>query len=88
MEQNIQTQIDDINRKLDVIVEEIELQRANRREMEDLKDDLMRIGKDVYDTAVVELEEMHDQLSSQDVIHLGKKLLRNVNNLTSTFEQL
>ena len=89
MEQNdLQKQIDEINRKLDIIVGEIELQSRHRREMDDLKDDLTRVGKDVYDTAVLELEEVSDGIDTGDMLHLGKKLLRNVKNITKTFEQL
>jgi uncharacterized protein YjgD (DUF1641 family) len=83
-----QTQIDKINQKLDIILEEIELQKKHRREMQDLKEDLFRVGKDVYETAVNELEEVHDHIKTGDIIHLGKKLLRNVNNLNRTFDQL
>jgi uncharacterized protein YjgD (DUF1641 family) len=83
-----QTQIDEINSKLDIILEEIELQKKHRREMEDLKQDLFRVGKDVYETAVVELEEVHDHIKTGDIVHLGKKLLRNVNNLNRAFDQL
>ena len=35
-----QNQIAEINRKIDIILEEIELQKQHRRMMEDLKDDL------------------------------------------------
>ncbi len=84
----LQSQIDAINRKLDVILGEIELQQRHRREMDDLKDDLMRVGKDLYKTAVDELEEVHDHLTSGDLLYLGKKLLRNVRTLTSMLEQL
>jgi uncharacterized protein YjgD (DUF1641 family) len=56
--------------------------------MEDLKDDLMRVGKDVYDSALIEFEEVHDQLKTGDIFYLFKKLLRNINNITKTFEQL
>lgn len=87
-EKNIQTQINQINEKLDIILEEIELQRRNRREMEDLKDDLMRVGTDLYKTAVDELEEISDSFSSEDLLHLGKKLLRNVNTINKAVEQL
>jgi hypothetical protein len=87
-EQNIQSQIDSINKKLDIILAEIELQSRHRREMEDLKDDLMRVGKDVYDSALIEFEEVHDQLKTGDIFYLFKKLLRNINNITKTFEQL
>lgn len=87
-DQTIQQQINDINTKLDIILEEIELHRRHRREMEDLKDDLMRVGKDVYQTAIVELDDVHDYLKTGDVMYLGKKLLRTVNTLTATIEQL
>lgn len=81
-------QIEEINRKLDLILEEIELQRRHRREMEELKEDLFRVGKDLYNTAVEELEEVHDHFQTGDILHLGKKLLRNVNNLNKAFDQL
>ncbi len=87
-EQNIYKQIDEINRKLDTVLEEIELQRKHRREMEDLKHDLLRVGKDLYNAAVEELEEVHDSIQTGDIIYLGKKLLRNINNITKTFEML
>jgi len=83
-----QNQIDEINYKLNIILEEIELQREHRRMMEDLKDDLYRVGKDLYETAIVELEEVHDHLNTGDILHLGKKLLRNVNTLSKAFDQM
>ena len=85
---SIKEQIDEINLKLNIILEEIELQRQHRRMMEDLKDDFYRVGKDLYETAIVELEEIHDQLQTGDIFHLVKKLLRNVNNISKTFDQL
>lgn len=84
----LQTQIDAINEKLDFIISEIELQRRHRREMDDLKDDLMRVGNDLYQSAVVELEEVHDSLQTGDVLYLTKKLLRNIRTITHTVEQL
>ncbi|MCL4549940.1 MAG: DUF1641 domain-containing protein, partial [Bacteroidetes bacterium] len=87
-EKTTQNQIDAINSKLDLILEEIQLQRKHRREMEDLKDDLMRVGKDFYDTAVVELEAVHDHVNTKDILHLGKYLLRNVNTINRSIEQL
>ena len=87
-EQQMQQQIDGLNRKLDVILEEIEHQRRHRREMENLKDDLMRVGHDLYKTTVEELEAIHDEVNTGDMAHLAKKMLRNVNNLTAAFEQL
>ena len=89
MEENqLQSQIDEINRKLDIIVEEIELQKRHRREMDDLKDDLIRVGKDVYDSTILELEEVSDSIKTGDILHLFKKILRNINNIRNTFERL
>lgn len=84
----VQNQIDQINNKLDIILEEIELQRRYRREMEDLKDDLMRVGKDLYISTVEELEQVSDHVNTKDIIHLGKKLLRNVTTISKSLEQL
>lgn len=87
-DKNIQTQLDEINKKLDFILSEINLQRKHRQEMEDLKNDLMRVAKDVYLTSLDELEQVHDYLKTGDILHLFKKLLRNINNLTKLFDQL
>lgn len=83
-----QAQINELNAKLDIILEEIELQKRHRREMEDLKDDLMRVGKDVYETAVVELDQIHDHVNSRDILHLGKYMLRNINTINKVIQQL
>ena len=87
-EKNMQLQIDLLNKKLDVILEEIEHQRKHRQEMEDLKDDLMRVTTGVYKSAITELEEIHDHTTGEDIYYLGKKLLRNINTLTQTFDLL
>jgi len=84
----LQNQIDDINRKLDVIITEIESQKRYRREIEDLRDDLMRLGNDVFHSAINELEEFTYSLEISDVLLLGKQLLRNVNNIKTAFEQM
>lgn len=82
----VQQQIDSIDQKLDIILEEIELQRRHRRAMEDLRDDLTRVGKDLYQSAVVELEQVHDYIQTGDLLYLFKKLLRNIKNITKMFE--
>lgn len=88
MEKSIQEQIDKINKKLDIILEEIELQKKHRREFEDLKDDLMRVGKDLYNTAVEELDQIHDHVSTRDILYFGKYMLRNVNTISKVVQQL
>jgi len=86
--EDLERQVNEINSKLDIILNEIEHQRRHREEMEDLKEDLMRVGKDVFQNAVIELEEVHDSMKTGDVVHLGKRVLRNIGTIEKTFEQL
>ena len=85
---NLQNQIDVINKKLDTILDEMEHQKRRRREMEDLKEDLMRVGKDLYDTSIIELEEVSDYLDTKDILYLVKYVLRNVKIITRSIQQL
>lgn len=85
---NIQNQVEELNRKIDLILEEIEFQKRHRREMEDLKDDMMRIVKDLYGTAVEELDQISDSVNTRDILHFGKYMLRNINTISSVVQQL
>jgi uncharacterized protein YjgD (DUF1641 family) len=87
-DRDLGSRMDAIERKLDVLLEEISHQRAHRHEMEDLKEDAMRVGKDLFQTAVRELDGMHDQFRTVELIHLGKKLMRNVDTITGVVGQL
>ena len=57
-ELQIQEQLDAIHGKLDTVIAEISLQQRHRREMDDLKDDLLRVGKDLYKTVLVDMDEL------------------------------
>jgi len=85
---DLQGQIDSLNRKLDFIVEELVHQKRHRLEMQDLKEDLTLVTKDLYQTTVCELEEISEHVKPGDLVYLLKKLLRNANNLAGAFDQL
>ena len=87
-ENNLQVQINEISKKLDLVIEEIELQKRLRKEKDMMKEDLMRVAKNIYEAGIEELEDVHDHIKTGDMWFLFKKLLRNVNNITKTFEQL
>lgn len=55
-DQNIQTQINEINRKLDIVLEEVYSQKQARQTVEDLVTDLSLIGTDMFKASVVELD--------------------------------
>jgi uncharacterized protein YjgD (DUF1641 family) len=81
-------QVEEINQKLDLLTGYIYEQQRRQREFQELKEDLMTIGKDVFQTAVEELEEVSPYFESRDLIFLLKKLLRNTRNLTKAINQL
>lgn len=86
--ENIQEQINEINRKLDIVLEEVMAQRQTRLSIEDLTSDLTIIGKDVFKSTVVELENAGVELDGEAVKLLMLKLVRNVDTITEMFEML
>jgi len=86
--ENIQDQINEINRKLDIVLEEVMAQRQTRLSIEDLTSDLTIIGKDVFKSTVVELENAGVELDGEAVKLLMLKLVRNVDTITEMFEML
>ena len=56
----VQEQMDPLNRKLDFMVEELEHQRRHRLEMQDFKEDLTLVAKDVCHAAVAEFEDVSE----------------------------
>ena len=57
-------------------------------ELEELKDDLSVIMKDVMDSAIIELDDVAPFLQSGDLMALIKKLLRSTNHITLLLEKL
>jgi uncharacterized protein YjgD (DUF1641 family) len=80
--------LDALDRKLDLVLAEVDEVRRIRREVEELKDDLARVGKDVFRTAVAEMEEVAPFVGTGDLSALFKRLVRNVNNLNGLLVQL
>lgn len=77
---NIQEQMDQLNQKLDLILEHVNQQRLKSEAVEDLIADVSIIGKDVYDTTVAELETQAVELDPEELKTLGVRLLKNVHN--------
>lgn len=87
-EQNIQQQIDDINKKLDIILEEVFSQKQNRESMNDLMDDLSIVGKDAFKNTVIELDKAGVELDSEALKGTGIRLIRNIDNLNEFLDTL
>jgi uncharacterized protein YjgD (DUF1641 family) len=80
--------LDAIEAKLDRITDFIEAERRHRRDMQELKDDLAMIGKDLFQAAVVELDEVAGHFDTNDLLRLVKKLLRNTRHLNRMLDQM
>ncbi len=85
---HIEHQIDEINRKLDSITSYMQQQERRRREWDELKTDLTYIGKDIFQSAVQELDEVAYTFDTTDLLYLLKKLLRNTRNFSALLDQV
>ncbi|MEN8226393.1 MAG: DUF1641 domain-containing protein [Bacteroidota bacterium] len=86
MEKNIQTQIDTLNDKVDLILEHVNQQRLKSHAVDDLIADLSIVGKDMYDSAVTELDNRSIEVDPEDVKMIVLKLLRNVKNINGVLD--
>ncbi len=87
-EKNMQEQIDAINRKLDLVLEEIQIQREVRTNLSDLSSDLYIVGKDMFGSAVSELDNAGVEIDGEAVKVLMLKIVRNVGTLNELFDML
>jgi uncharacterized protein YjgD (DUF1641 family) len=85
---HLEQQISQINQRLDFITQYLQEQHRRQREWDELKEDLTAVGKDVFQTAVQELDEISYHFDTADLLYLLKKLLRNTRNLTKMMDQV
>ncbi len=85
-DKNIQTQIDEINQKLDLVLHYVNEQRLKSERMEDLVTDVSIIGKDLFDTTVYELDNQGIELDVEEIKVLAFKLIKNAGNFTRVLE--
>lgn len=80
--------LDALDRKLDRVLEEVEEVRRFRREIDELKEDLTRVGREVMSSTITELEDVAPFVRTGDFADLAKRLVRNTNSLTELLVQL
>jgi uncharacterized protein YjgD (DUF1641 family) len=84
----IQEQINEINRKLDLLIDEVTIQRQNREAVNDLIDDVAVIGKDVFKNMVIQLDDAGIELDREALGSLVMKLIRNIGSMGTVLETL
>lgn len=87
-DKNIQSQIDALDKKLDLILGYVHQQKLNSAVVEDLVSDLGIIGKDVYDTTVDELDKRQVEIDPAEVTDLAITFLRNIGNIKKVMDLL
>lgn len=88
MENNLQQQIDELNSKMDMVLELLKKQQERSEVVEDLVEDLAIVGKDAFQTAVDELAIQNIKIDGEDVKYLVFKLLRNVKTFGELMDML
>lgn len=88
MDNSIQIQINELNQKMDVLLEYVKKQRADSEVIEDLIADATIIGKDVYDSTVEELENRAIEIHPAELTDLGVNFLRNIKNFNLMLETM
>jgi uncharacterized protein YjgD (DUF1641 family) len=83
-EKNIQDQINEINYKLDRVLEFVEHQHGKREEFDDLVEDLSIVAKDAFSSTVTALDKAGIELDTASLESLIIKLIRNA----GTFNEL
>lgn len=87
-ETHVQTQIDEINRKLDIILEEVYSQKEARESVYDLADDLSIVGKDIFKNTVNELDRAGVEIDRDSIAGMGIKLIRNIENINEFLDTM
>lgn len=85
-EKELQTQIVELNQKVDLLLEYVNQQRLKTNQLEDLVSDISIVGKDMYDTAVEELDNRMVNLDLDEVKGLVLRVLRNIGNMNKFLE--
>lgn len=87
LHENTQEQICEINRKLDLVLEEMAYIRSARNTIEDLLNDGTLIGKDVYRKLTGSIGPT-ESIRMPEVTELAKVLVQNIHNFTMALQQL
>jgi len=87
-EKALQEQINIINGKLDLLLEETAVQRQSREAMNDLVDDLSLIGKEAFKDMVNQLDNAGIELDGDALRSLLIRLIRNLGNLGMVLETI
>ena len=84
----LNNKLDKLTVQVEFLTEEAHRQKRRQQEWDELKDDLIPIGNELFRLSVEQLEEVHQHVQMEDMLRLFKRLLRNTRNLEMMLDQL
>lgn len=88
MADNTAKQIEELNQKVDTILEYVNQQRLKSQALDDLVADVSIIGKDVYDSTVKALDEHEVVLDPDQLRELAIRAAQNVGNFNTLLDTM
>ncbi len=82
------SKVDALTANIEILTDYVVEQRRRQREWDELKDDLVPIANEMYLAAVEELSEVEPYVQLEDILHLLKRLVRNISNIERMLDQL
>ncbi len=80
--------LDKLTTQVEFLTEEAHRQKRRQQEWDELRDDLIPIGNDIFRLSIEQLEEVQHHVQIEDIFRLFKRLLRNTRNLEQMLDQL
>jgi len=80
--------LDKLTTQVEFLTEEAHRQKRRQQEWDELKDDVIPIGNDLFRMSVEQLEEVQEHVQIEDMLRLFKRLLRNTRNLEQMLDQM
>jgi uncharacterized protein YjgD (DUF1641 family) len=84
----IEDQLSQIQESLAAVQDELSIIRRTRDEIQDLKEDLSIVVKDVFKTLVLEMEEISPYIDNGELVDLLKRTVRNTGSFNKLLIQL
>ncbi|MDY0253791.1 MAG: hypothetical protein RBR30_05210 [Tenuifilaceae bacterium] len=89
MEDNVlNSRIDNLEQKIDLLLEYVNQQRLKSEAYDDLLSDLYLITKDVYNTSVLELEKQSFEIDPNQIVELLFNFLKNIKTFNLVLDKL
>jgi hypothetical protein len=86
-DEQLENQLKQIQDQLSLLTNEMIARKRQREEMQELRDDLSIIAKDIFRSTAIELDDVAPFIKTGDLLHLLKGTLRNIPKITAAIGQ-